>query len=253
MQRLTKRGFTLIELLVVIAIIAILAAILFPVFAQAREKARSASCASNLKQIMTGVKMYSQDYDEQSMEYLWYRYDPNSWTSWMEMVNPYVKNTGIFQCPSAPKAKNAFTTGCDGGYLSSTYTWPGWIRYTYYDWWGTIMFAGFPAPRQSLCTNPWDHCRSAEFTENPAEAAFLVEGYFVSYPYAALQFGSACTTGIGISKDIKFFRHNDGMNIAYCDGHVKWAKFERFMKDSSARTTGAYANYPQSPHMRVGP
>src|SRR3979409_1025464 len=97
-----RRGFTLIELLVVIAIIAILAAILFPVFAQAREKARQTSCLSNTKQMMLGVKMYTQDYDETS---LWRWYMPNTNGTgtnfcWEEVVLPYIKNQDIFICPS---------------------------------------------------------------------------------------------------------------------------------------------------------
>jgi prepilin-type N-terminal cleavage/methylation domain-containing protein len=103
-------AFTLIELLVVIAIIAILAAILFPVFAQAREKARQTSCISNLKQIGTAALMYAQDYDERT---------PRNWFGdmgfeettapgdtpdrykWMDAIQPYVKNTQVFTCPSA--------------------------------------------------------------------------------------------------------------------------------------------------------
>src|SRR3954447_4443959 len=87
-SRLTNRAFTLIELLVVIAIIAILAAILFPVFAQAREKARQASCQSNLKQLGTAFMMYAQDYDE---SYPCYSTWPNEAVHWYDMINPYVK------------------------------------------------------------------------------------------------------------------------------------------------------------------
>jgi prepilin-type N-terminal cleavage/methylation domain-containing protein/prepilin-type processing-associated H-X9-DG protein len=90
-----KRGFTLIELLVVIAIIAILAAILFPVFAQAREKARGVSCLSNTKQVGLGVNMYVQDYDETYP--IGVRDDWNN--SWPVVVQPYIKNTDIFRCP----------------------------------------------------------------------------------------------------------------------------------------------------------
>ena len=99
-------GFTLIELLVVIAIIAILAAILFPVFAKAREQARKTACLSNEKQIGTGLMMYAQDYDELLPE----RYgntDPaagdlenNCIRSWKNMLAPYIKNTQVYKCPS---------------------------------------------------------------------------------------------------------------------------------------------------------
>ena len=96
------RGFTLIELLVVIAIIAILAAILFPVFAQAREKARQASCMNNLKQLATGMLMYSDDNDnlfppvvgrQPGERLIWPM-------TWMAHLQPYVKNTSIWICPS---------------------------------------------------------------------------------------------------------------------------------------------------------
>ena len=94
-HRLFQRGFTLIELLVVIAIIAILAAILFPVFAQAREKARQTSCLSNEKQLGLGVLQYVQDYDEM--------FPPasNVWVdSWSITTQPYVKSYAVFRCPS---------------------------------------------------------------------------------------------------------------------------------------------------------
>ena len=91
-----RRGFTLIELLVVIAIIAILAAILFPVFAKAREKARQSSCLSNVKQIMLASLQYAQDYDER------FHLHRNSQSTygWMDMIEPYCKSSQIFQCPS---------------------------------------------------------------------------------------------------------------------------------------------------------
>src|SRR5437879_3696329 len=110
MHRARQAAFTLIELLVVIAIIAILAAILFPVFAQARAKARQAACLSNMKQLGTGLMMYAQDYDETLPlnDYIgnglaplpgWR--DPRAGDSWCTGIYPYVKNLQIFICPEA--------------------------------------------------------------------------------------------------------------------------------------------------------
>ncbi len=93
------RAFTLIELLVVIAIIAILAAILFPVFAQARAKARQTACLSNMRQIGTAVMMYSQDADEVVVPSQ--NGAANALVSWPSLILPYIKNTGVFECPSA--------------------------------------------------------------------------------------------------------------------------------------------------------
>src|SRR4051812_31000827 len=107
-RRSLRRGFTLIELLVVIAIIAILAAILFPVFAQAREAARKASCIDNGKQMGTAVGMYRQDYDETWPPGYYYN-DPNGSNldasgihHWSGLCQPYIKNWKIFICPSDP-------------------------------------------------------------------------------------------------------------------------------------------------------
>ena len=116
-----RNAFTLIELLVVIAIIAILAAILFPVFAQAREKARQTSCLSNEKQIGLGIMMYAQDYDEMYPMAYYYVNGANSgngYVQWTGLVDPYVKqlkgNSTIWVCPSHPLRGFAPTNFVDG-------------------------------------------------------------------------------------------------------------------------------------------
>jgi len=108
-----RQGFTLIELLVVIAIIAILAAILFPVFAKAREKARQATCQSNLKQLALAMMSYAADYDERSCRWDFeavgtqtpfpggtYGGRQDDWVDFPEALAPYIKNYQVFQCPS---------------------------------------------------------------------------------------------------------------------------------------------------------
>ena len=128
-----RRGFTLIELLVVIAIIAILAAILFPVFAQAREKGRQASCLSNEKQLGLAIMQYCQDYEETFP--VGFRQDSN-WVNqnWPIIVQPYIKNLGVFVCPSDASAGNpAPSAGGSPGwagvaisYAANGYTGAGW-------------------------------------------------------------------------------------------------------------------------------
>src|ERR1035438_9360122 len=121
-----RRGFTLIELLVVIAIIAILAAILFPVFAKAREKARTSACSNNAKQIGVAFLQYVQDFDE---KYPPYDTDTVSGRyGWVMLIQPYIKSTQVFVCPSDTAPANQ---AASGGWLTA----PGNIRTSYiYNW-----------------------------------------------------------------------------------------------------------------------
>ncbi|MEN6305791.1 MAG: DUF1559 domain-containing protein [Armatimonadia bacterium] len=182
-----RRGFTLIELLVVIAIIAILAAILFPVFAKAREKARQSSCLSNVKQIALGFIQYAQDYDEMFPAggavagdvAVW----PNGTTGpnyWPARVFPYVKNTQVFNCPSATfNWGGAFTSATPIGMNASLM--PCAL--------GTIVY---PAQTMMLAD-----------TAGSASYVFL----------------NSYRTDRWMSP-----RHNDGANIGFVDGHAKWMK-----------------------------
>ena len=190
-----RRAFTLIELLVVIAIIAILAAILFPVFAQAREKARATSCLSNVKQLMVAVLMYAQDYDGGYPSRIDHSGGGFTWP--MYLLTPYVKNDDIFLCPVAR-----------GGWSS-----PVRARYgVQWDRWGT----GFKGTDDS-------------FTR-PAETAYLQEGYDCVYvhQWMALNCYSRSCCPDGVDPTVHYLPHNDGSNIGYADGHAKWLHKTKF-------------------------
>ena len=197
-----RRGFTLIELLVVIAIIAILAAILFPVFARAREKARQTSCLSNLKQLGLGMLMYAQDYDEKFLV-RYYIPDPTfsdgvssgGYTVYSALL-PYVKNAQIFRCPSNTPPGTLRAT--HGGTVSFT---------TSYGFnWYVILNARY----NSLMFNQQDPVKVCLMTEyNPAGSA----GHAAYFPWMC--------TSTGTPRDFLFL-HNDGQNIVFGDGHAKW-------------------------------
>ena len=190
-----RHGFTLIELLVVIAIIAILAAILFPVFAKAREKARQTSCLSNLKQIATAYMMYFQDFDEEIMQgcyggACWYYSNP---------LNAYVKNVQIWQCPSHPHAQ--VTPGCCA---------ESWMPYPPWDtnWYGTYGLN---------CKTHWAGTIYAGL-ETPAQLAVFLDAY--NWPVRP---ADACLAPWGLPTGLGDW-HNEGLNIAFADGHAKWRK-----------------------------
>jgi prepilin-type N-terminal cleavage/methylation domain-containing protein/prepilin-type processing-associated H-X9-DG protein len=165
MERGMKRqrsAFTLIELLVVIAIIAILAAILFPVFAQARESARKTSCLSNLKQLGIGWTMYSQDYDELAMPWNLRLnnndlYDANKVNlSWDRLIQPYVKSTAVLRCPSDTGSTKPNLPGI--GVVIRSYTYAGSIGGGYCNWTPPRAIATITQPSLTVVLIERDNC-----------------------------------------------------------------------------------------------
>ena len=175
-----RRGFTLIELLVVIAIIAILAAILFPVFARAREKARQTSCLSNLKQIAVADQMYIQDYDECIASYSSHPGQSGAY-NYRAFLDPYMKNTQLWECPSGTSAVGYGPNISDIG-LANLATGHGFL-----------------------------YCfRKLSSFQYPAETAIYADTAGSNWRYSGGEI-----TGMQ-------FRHNEGANVNFLDGHAKW-------------------------------
>jgi len=219
-----RKGFTLIELLVVIAIIAILAAILFPVFARAREKARQTSCLSNMKQIGLGLMMYVQDYDEMMPGFKVYLVGGDSNTrgdGWYDAIEPYVKNEQIGICPSYRydstygRTNMPNATGYWGRTLTASYGVPAQDSNCVAAL-GNLgtMFSGYTPPGPSIAsvTKPAETVMVFESTTNWTQQT---SGY--GYDNS----GNLRTINEAGVRGAQHFRHNMQMNVTFADGHAK--------------------------------
>ncbi|MFO7947237.1 MAG: DUF1559 domain-containing protein [Armatimonadota bacterium] len=189
--RSRNAAFTLIELLVVIAIIAILAAILFPVFARAREKARQSSCLSNMKQIALALEMYAQDYDERYLRVHGALHSDdealyNEIHDWYPAIQPYVKNDQVFRCPTLQRPAVTNTDYIINGYFACA-----------------TKKSFFPRPAQTV-----------SFAEGSEDLA--VFGY---HPWER---ENPDRFEAHIEQEV----HNGGANYAFADGHAKWMRWE---------------------------
>ena len=219
-----KRGFTLIELLVVIAIIAILAAILFPVFARARDKARQASCQSNMKQIALAAMMYVQDYDETFPAFYHYWTPGDSSTRYIgyyDAFAPYTMNEQIYICPSGRFTYDYWRRGLpnpEGFYgVTQISSYGVVVHHSHIAHLGTGMWlGGWGGGGHSLAEmeRPAEKILVAEMRSilagTPAQMGFTEDG--APAPMDNPDTGQAGNM---------MYRHSGQMNAAYADGHVK--------------------------------
>ncbi|MBW3636112.1 MAG: DUF1559 domain-containing protein [Armatimonadetes bacterium] len=260
-QRAIARGFTLIELLVVIAIIAILAAILFPVFGRARDNARRTSCLSNQKQIGLGYLQYAQDYDE-TMPMGNYRLDTSCARAnsgcgvwWMDVIQPYVKSTQLFTCPSRTKSIGA--AGIDynlyvprerrgnlqqfGNYGMNTTHWDNRVTSV-----GTqsgpsgAPLAKFEAASETILnvetnvtTGKAEWPGGTVLTFIPAEQATDASTGFPALIAGPYTFDRVRVVG----------PHFGGTNVLYADGHAKFGRFDPLLKRRDIDGRAYYVNW----------
>ncbi|HZP82823.1 MAG TPA: prepilin-type N-terminal cleavage/methylation domain-containing protein [Chthonomonadaceae bacterium] len=222
-----QSGFTLIELLVVIAIIAILAAILFPVFAQARDKARGASCLSNTKQQALAFAMYTQDYDETTVR-TYFGYWGMATCSypncpaighfpWPKQLFPYIKNKDVFTCPSFTSA-NWDTLKCaydPDGLCRPEWDFPSVIGYGLNPYVSSVSLGKIQAPADTLAIVETRYYPPGHPSYNGSwgwYSAYAPVGDPPDYPWSVW---------------LTARRHQDGNNCSFADGHSKYQRFDK--------------------------
>lgn len=251
-NRQRSQGFTLIELLVVIAIIAILAAILFPVFAQAKDAAKKTTDISNLKNITTSAILYASDYDDTLPFALWPEFYANA-----VKFQPYIKNKDVFKSPKSAYRRGTWNTkqagngfgfymsrpdaGCMGGLQASTRGAANWYDDVFFplDYqWNDSLQGGFNMP----CRDPWwgeggTH-NTADFGMNMTDGKVTNPGkvaMWSTFPSIGSQWPGGCVDGQcgnGATGSYQSFwganfkgSFAQGSNISYLDGHVQHQKF----------------------------
>jgi prepilin-type N-terminal cleavage/methylation domain-containing protein/prepilin-type processing-associated H-X9-DG protein len=225
-----RHGFTLIELLVVIAIIAILAAILFPVFAQARAKARQISCLSNQKQMGTAWMMYVQDYDETTPTIHGTNWIPGG-TRVAEylLLYPYQKNIGIWRCPDAPQTENDCWRDAAAASLGAPLTDGCRNKFNYGYNWGVLIYSGGGlVGAEQAGTNSaggattFQAGKSLASLDSAAEVFVYSDSYDTYRPTMGMDWMLDSYRGAQRTSSL---RHGSRFNVCFADGHAKNVKF----------------------------